>query len=162
MNRKEKSVILPSILLGLVIAACSRSPSALVAPVPPEILAAPNEIVVGSTTLRLTTYLWRDFQPSTSPDTRLLAQLRIQTGAGSVIPPGLEVEKAWLVLDNESWLSTPRQEGPPSSASSLEYMSRAGPEWPIGALVKAVIQVRDASNNSYLLSAAPQAIARVE
>jgi hypothetical protein len=162
MNRKETSAIVPLVFLTLLFTGCGRNPSAPIVQVPPEIANAPNEIVVGGTTLRLETYLWRDFQPSTSPDTRLLAQLRIQAGTGNLIPPGLAVEKAWLILDHEAWVSTPRQEGPPSSESNLEYMSRGGPSWSVGALITAVVQVRDASNNSYLLRAAPQAIGRVE
>ena len=162
MDRKEMSAIVRFIFLTLLVTGCGRNPSAPIVQVPPEIVNAPNEIVVGGTTLRLETYLWRDFQPSTSPDTRLLAQLRIQAGAGNLIPSGLAVEKAWLVLNDEAWVSTPRQEGPPSSESNLEYMSRGGPSWSIGALITAVVQVRDASNNSYLLRAAPQAIGRVD
>jgi len=162
LNRKETLAIVPLIFLTLIATGCGRNPSAPIVQAPPEIIIAPNEIVVGGTTLRLQTYLWRDFQPGSSPDTRLLAQLRIQAGAGNLIPPGLTIEKAWLVLDDEAWVSTPRQEAPPSSASSLEYMSRGGPEWSVGALVTAVVQVRDASNNSYLLRAATQAIGRVE
>ncbi|HMJ18314.1 MAG TPA: hypothetical protein VK478_07980 [Gemmatimonadaceae bacterium] len=162
MNRKETSAIVPLLFLTLLVTGCGRNPSAPIVQAPPEIIVAPNEIVVGGTTLRLQTYLWRNFQPGSSPDTRLLAQLRIQAGTGNPIPPGLVVEKAWLVLDDEAWVSTPQQEAPPSSASNMEYMSRGGPEWAVGALITATVQVRDASNNSYLLRAAPQAIGRVE
>lgn len=146
----------------MLVTGCGRNPAAPIVQVPPEIVSAPNEIVVGGTTLRLETYLWRNFQAGTSLDTRLLAQLRISAGTGGLIPAGLTVEKAWLLLDDEAWVSTPRQEGLPSSERSLEYMARGGPSWSVGALVSAVVQVRDASNNSYLLRAAPQAIERVE
>jgi hypothetical protein len=162
MNRKERSPIVSLLFVALVIAGCGRNPSAPIVQVPPEVVNAPTEIVVGGNTLRLETYLWRNFQPGTSMDTRLLAQLRLRAGAGSLIPSGLAVEKAWLFLDDEAWLSTPRQESPPSSESSVEYMSRGGPSWSVGALISAVVQVRDASNNSHLLRAAPQAINRVE
>jgi hypothetical protein len=162
MNRREASAIVPFIFFILLITSCARNPSAPIVQAPPEIVNAPSEIVVGGTMLRLQPYLWRNFQPSSSPDTRLLAQLRIQAGTGNLIPPGLVVEKAWLILDDEAWVSTPRQEGPPSSETDLEYMSRGGPFWSVGALVTAVVQVRDASNNSYLLRAAPQTIARAD
>lgn len=162
MNTRATSAFVPLVFLTLLVAGCSRNPSAPIVEVPPEIVNAPHEIVVGGTALQLGTYLWRDFQPSTSPDTRLLAQLRIQAGTGNPIPPGLSVEKAWLILDDKAWVSTPRQEGPPSSESNLEYMSRGGPAWSVGALVTAVVQVRDASNNVYFLRAAPQPIGRVE
>jgi hypothetical protein len=89
VNRKETSAIVPLIFLTLLVAGCGRNPSAPILQVPPEIVNAPNEIMVGATALRLQTYLWRDFQPSTSPDTRLLAQLRIQAGTGNLILRGL-------------------------------------------------------------------------
>ena len=162
MNISPWSRIFPSLLLGLAAVACSRNPSAPVVPVPSEILAAPTEIVVGSSALRLTTYFWRDFQPGSSTDTRLLAQLQIRAAAGEALPSALVVEKAWLILADQAWLSTPRQEGPPSGAGSVAYMLRGGPEWPVGALVTAVIQLRDAGNNSYFLRASPQAIQRTD
>jgi hypothetical protein len=162
MNREKTSAIIPLIFLTLLATGCDRNPSAPIVQVPPEIVVAPNEILVGGTALRLEPFLWRDFQPSTSPDTRLLAQLRIQAGTGNLIPPGLTVEKAWLVLGDEAWVSTPQQEAPPSSESSVEYMSRGGPSWSVGAQVTAVVQVRDATDKAYLLRAAPQAIERVE
>jgi hypothetical protein len=169
MNRRETSAIVPLMFLALLVTGCGENPSAPIIEGPPEIVKAPseivnapNDIVVGGTTLRLESYLWRDFQPGTSPDTRLLAQLRIRAEAGSVIPSGVVIEKAWLIMNDEAWVSTPRQEGPPSSESSVEYMSRSGPLWSVGAQVTAVVQVRDAANNSYLLRAAPKEIKRVE
>ena len=160
--KRESSGIISLVVVALMAVACNRNPSAAVIPVPPEILSAPNEIVVGTTELRLTTSLWRNFQPSPSPDTRLFAQLRIESPAGGVVPSGLQIDKAWLVLGDEAWISIPRPEAPPSTPNSVEYMSRGGPEWPIGGLVTAVIQLRDANNNVSLLRAAPQAVGRVD
>lgn len=159
------SAIAPLMFLALGISGCARDPSASVAPVypvPPEILAAPSQIAIGSTTLRLATYLWRDFMPGPTATQPLLARLRLQADGGSAIPPGTQIDKAWLVLDNEAWISVPQQEIPPQDASMLDVMSRGGPEWPVGAMVSVVVQIHDAANNSYLLRAEPQAIVRVE
>ncbi|MGH7652104.1 MAG: hypothetical protein ACREMS_09700 [Gemmatimonadaceae bacterium] len=159
--KKQNSGIISLVVVALVTVACNRNPSAPVIPVPPEIPSAPTEIVVGTTALRLTTSLWRNFQPSSSPDTRLFAQLRVESPAGGLVPSGLKIEKAWLILGDEAWISIP-QVGPASTPNSVEYMSRGGPEWPIGGLVTAVIQLRDANNNVSLLRAAPQAVGRVD
>jgi hypothetical protein len=148
------------VFLGLL-AGCSAALTAPIGPVPPEIVDAPNEIVVGDATLRLNVDPWRDFQPSSSPDTRLMTQFQIAVSTGTV-PSGLRAEKAWLVRGNEAWITIPRQEAPPSSASSVEYMSRGGPAWPVGTLVTGVLQLRDAANNSYLLRSSAQAIGRTE
>src|SRR4051812_26206797 len=105
------------VFVGLL-AACSGTPTAPIGPIPPEIVDAPSEIVVGNATLRLTVYPWRNFQPSTSPDTRLMTQFQITVSTGS-LPPGLRADKAWLVRENEAWITFPRQEAPSSSASSV-------------------------------------------
>ena len=148
------------VFVGLL-AGCSAAPTAPIGQVPPEIVDAPNEIVVGNATLRLNVYPWRDFQPSTSPDTRLMTQFQIAVATGN-LPSGLRAEKAWLVRENEAWITIPRQEAPPSSATRVEYMSRGGPTWPVGTLVIGVLQLRDAANNSYLLRSSAQAIARTD
>jgi hypothetical protein len=148
------------VFLGLL-AGCSGAPTAPIGQVPPEIVDAPNEIVVGNATLRLNVYPWRDFQPGTTPDTRLMTQFQIAVGTGN-LPLGLRAEKAWLVRENEAWITIPRQEAPPSSASRVEYMSRGGPTWPVGTLVTGVLQLRDAANNSYLLRSSAQAIGRTD
>lgn len=138
--------------------ACSTDPTAPVVPVPPDLLSAPSQIDVGSVTLHLETYLWRNFQPSTESGTPLLALLRIKAAPGASLPPGLKVERAWLVLNDSAWESTPREEGPSGDPSSLELMSRNGPEWPVGSTITTVIRVRDASA-VYLLRSMPQQIA---
>jgi hypothetical protein len=155
------SPLLVCLLSVTVLVGCSAVPSAPIAQVPPEVVTAPNEIVVGNATLRLDIYPYRNFQPGISPDTRLIVGFQIGAGAGS-IPTGLRAEKAWIVRENEGWISTPRQEQPPFNASQVEYVSRAGPEWPVGAVVTGVLQLRDASNHSYLLRSTPRAIGRAD
>ena len=149
------------LVLATLLAGCSQVPSAPIAQVPPEVITAPNEIVVGNATLRLDIYPYRNFQPSISPDTRLIVGFQLAAGNGS-IPSGLRAEKGWLVRENEGWISTPRQEQPPVKDSQIEYVSRAGPEWPVGALVTGVLQLRDASNHSYLLRSTARAIGRAD
>ena len=144
-----------------VLAGCSAAPTAPIGQVPPEVVSAPKETVVGNATLRLSVFPWRDFQPSSSPDTRLMTQFQIAIVTGS-LPPGVRAEKAWLVRENEAWVSVPHQEAPPSSASKIEYMSRGGPTWPVGTLVTGVLQLRDSANNSYLLRSSAQAIGRAD
>jgi hypothetical protein len=148
------------VLIGLL-AGCSAGATAPIGNVPPEIVAAPNEVVVGNATLTLAVYPWRDFMPSSSPDTRLMAQFQIAVVAGT-LPSGIRIEKAWLVRDNEAWTTIPRQESSPSSASRVEYMSRGGPTWTVGSVVTGIVQLRDAAHNSYLLRSSPHAIVRAD
>jgi hypothetical protein len=147
--------------LFCLLTGCSAAPLAPIGPVSPEIVNAPNEIVVGNATVHLTIFPWRDFQPSTSPDSRMMTLFQISAPTGS-LPAGLRAEKAWVVRENEAWISVPRQETPAPSASRTDYMSRSGPTWPVGTVVTGVVQLRDAVNNSYLLRSSAQAIARTD
>jgi hypothetical protein len=154
------TAIIARLVLPGVIAGCSGAPSAPIGRVAPEILNAPNEIVVGDATVRLSIIPWRNFQPSSSPDTRLITIFQITVASGA-LPSGLRVEKSWLVRENEAWVSVPRQEQPPTGASA-EYIARAGPVWPVGTVVTGIVQLRDAASNSYLLRSAALAIQRAD
>src|SRR6476620_11267881 len=101
MSMTASPLITRLIFLSLL-AGCSAVSTAPIGQVPPEIVGAPNEIVLGNTTLRLSVYPWRDFQPSSAPDTRLITQFQITIDSGTV-PSGLRAEKAWLVRENEAW-----------------------------------------------------------
>lgn len=149
-------------MLSAFLGACSAGPSAPIQPTPPELANAPTEIVIANSTLRLTSFLYRNFQPGPAMDTRIIAPLRIESGPGQVVPAGVRVQTAWIILGDEAWISTPRQERPPPSPDTVEYVSRGGPEWPIGALLTAVVEIRDANNVSYLLRGHPQRLVRVE
>ena len=127
MYSREKSVIAAVVVLASLAGGCVGNSSAPIVQVPPDILSAPTEIAVGTTTLRLGTYLWRNFQPSTEPDTRLLALFRIQSANGNAVPAELQIERAWIVLNDAAWVSIPRQEMPAYTPSMVEYMSRGGP-----------------------------------
>ena len=158
---KTTANILVSTWLVSLSLGCSSAPSAPVGKVSPELLNAPAEIVVQNATLRLEIYPYRNFQPGTSVDTRLIAGFTIVVGAGS-FPIGLRAERAWLVRNAEAWNSTPTAQPEISTPDQMKYVSRKGPEWPVGDLVIGVLQLRDARNNSYLLRSASQTIGRAD
>ena len=158
---RTAATLIATFVVTVLTAACSSVPSAPVGRVPPEILNSPSQIVIGNATLRLDIYPYRDFQPGISVDTRLIAGFRLMISAGT-FPVGLRAEKAWLVRDDEAWTSVPSHLPEISTPTQIEYVSRKGPEWPVGDLVVGVLLLRDLGNNSYFLRSAPQAVGRTD
>src|SRR5689334_4679884 len=144
-------------LLVATLAACNSAPLAPIQRVSPDLLNAPNQLVVDNATLRLDIYPYRDFQPGTVVDTRMIAGFRLLVRAGT-FPAGLRAEKAWLVRGDEAWVSVPSNQPQISTPTQIDYVSRKGPQWPVGDLVVGVVQLRDVRNNSYLLRSASQPI----
>ena len=152
--------LLTTFLVG-VLAACNSAPFAPIERVSPDLLNSPNQLVVENATLQLDIYPYRDFQPGTAVDTRLITGFRLIVSAGT-FPVGLRAEKAWLVRGDEAWVSVPDHQPQISTPTQIEYVSREGPQWPVGDFVVGVVQLRDLSNNSYLLRSAAQPIGRTD
>ena len=148
-------------VLVATLATCSSAPLAPIQSVSPDLLNSPNQLVVDNATLRLDIYPYRDFQPGTEVDTRMIAGFRLVVSGGP-FPAGLRAEKAWLVRGDEAWVSVPNPQPQTSTPNQVEYVSRKGPQWPVGDLVVGVVQLRDARNNSYLLRSASQPIGRTD
>lgn len=144
-----------------MLAACNSAPSSPIEPVSPDLLNSPNQVVVDNASLRLEIYPYRNFQPGTSVDTRMIAGFRLMVDAGA-FPAGLRAEKAWLVRGGEAWITVPTHQPETSTPTQIEYVSRSGPQWPVGDTVVGVVQLRDLLNHSYLLRSAPQPIGRAD
>ena len=138
------------------------APPALI-PVSPQLRSAPVQLVFGATTVRLDTYLWRDFQPVTPPDGKpLIASLRVMSMDGTAIPPTVHADSAWIINGDLAWATAVVQEQPGSDASSFEVVARQGPQWGPGIAVDVVVQLRDASGQAFLLLASGQLIHRTD
>ena len=157
---RNANLLITTFLVGLL-AAGNSAPFAPIERVSPDLLNSPNQLVLENATLRLDTYPYRDFQPGVEVDTRLIAGFRLTVSAGT-FPVGLRAEKASLIRGDVAWVSVPDHQPQISTPTQVEYVSRKGPEWPVGDLVVGVVQLRDLRNNSYLLRGAPQAIGRTD
>jgi hypothetical protein len=152
----------PSSLAVVVAVACSTEP--LLAPPSPELRDAPEEVTVDGLSVRLETYLWRDFQPVAPPDGQpLIAVLRVMTTDGTPVPPTLHADQAWVIADGVSWAASVREEqGRVAGSPSFEVVARDGPKWGPGIAVDVVIRLRASSGAPVLLSARGQSIHRTE
>ncbi|HZC68726.1 MAG TPA: hypothetical protein VE201_08925 [Nitrospirales bacterium] len=151
------------VVCAWLLAGCKEGTAPVIAPVPSEILSAPEEIVVRGVTVRLDTYLWRDFQPVSPPDGKpLIAVLRLKSTDGKAIPSGLRVGSVWVVNGDSAWMAEARQEHPPADSAEIEFVAREGPKWGPGITVDVVIRVRDATGDPRLLRATAQPIYRTD
>jgi hypothetical protein len=125
---------------------------------------APTSVVLAGTTLTLSTYLWRDFQPISPPDGQALSGvLRVSTADGSAVPSSITADKVWIILESQVWTGTPSETGNRGGTASVyELVVRNGPKWGPGVAVDVVIRLQDGSGCTVLLRAANQPIMRTD
>jgi hypothetical protein len=149
---------------------CGGGGPAPVSPTPSSATAnqlrtAPEAVTLpGGQVLRLSPYLWRDFQPVSPVDGKpLVAVFRVSTEDMTPLPMGTRVDAAWVVFGDEVWNAQPVEEHPRESGSpSLEVIGRNGPKWGPNVSVDVIVQVRDDRNAAYRLQARRQPIARTD
>jgi hypothetical protein len=118
-----------------------------------------DAIIVSGSRLRLNVFLGRDFMPSTQPDTRLMAFIRLVPDSGTV-PDGLSVENATFLQGSDKWNVVPKKEA--RWPRYFEVVARGGPKWPVGSPVDVIVQVKDVSGKSYLMHLSNVTITREE
>jgi hypothetical protein len=126
---------------------------------------APEQVTLrNGQSLRLTAFLWRDFQPISPPDGKpLIAVFRVGTTDQTPLTGGTRVDGAWVVLGDEVWDARPAEEHPRDPGShTLEVVGRNGPKWGPGVSVDVIVQVRDQQNATYRLQVRQQPIHRTD
>jgi hypothetical protein len=142
-----------------------------VTPLPPEIsvvelLAVPDSIVVAGRTLKLSTYLWRDFMPMSPPAGRpLQGAFYVSASDTARLPADLSADAVWLVYGNEiwrDWLDTPTVPPGDVKPSQIYCTVGHGPYWGPQVAVDAIVRVTSGSSGSHLLRAPNQTIHRTD
>jgi hypothetical protein len=161
------------ILLSAVLSLAGCSEEHLLNPAPPMLLspevlaavrAAPDSVTAHGATLRLSTYLWRDFMPIAPPDGEpLRAVFLVTTADSSAFPPLLFADAAWVLNGRSIWATrvsetTPRLPGDPT----LRVFAEGGPKWGPGIEVDVVVRLRDAADRAWYLRAREQMIHRTD
>ena len=129
-----------------------------------ELLDAPESISVGDQTLRLRTYMWRDFMPISPPDGKpLIAIFWIYSADSTALPDGLTAETGWVINGDRVWdASFEIQEGVQPKPYELERVARNGPKWGPDIEVETVVRLREADGSTHLLRASKQSIGRTD
>jgi hypothetical protein len=151
--------------LGLVLAVllmtngCGSTPSAP-SDQPPDLRAAPTNVVLSGKRLQLGVSLWRDFMPIAPPDGRPLAGvLQVQTDDRSRVPADVRADAVWIVNGADLWSTVPREDRPSGDGRpDYEVIVRDGPKWGPNVGVDVVVRLVDAGGRTALLSARNQII----
>lgn len=121
--------------------------------------SAPSSVKVGATTLVLSADLWRDFMPPVPAEGRPLTAVISVASSDSSVPPGVDLEAAWVVNGAEVW--QPVLEFDPlvdPYPNTILKFGRNGPKWDPGTVVDVIVRVRDSSNRSYLIRSAGEVV----
>ena len=133
---------------------------------PQQLKSAEDTLLIENTKLALDMYLWRDFMPQSPPDGKpLRAAINVIPLGNPFIPDGLEVDKFWILKDEEVWsgpLKSVREDLPAQNRVKLEKMAQGGPKWGPDISVTVVVQIVDGKGNRYLLKASDQKIHRTD
>jgi len=162
----HRSLVLTALVWTLASACVSDglvAPPRLV-PITSDLRNAPQQTTLGGVTLRLETYLWRDFQPITPPDGEpLIAVLRVKSVDGTSVPAALQADSAWIINGDLAWATAVGEErSRGADASFFEVVARDGPKWGPGIEVAVVVRLRDGAGHRVLLQARGQVINRTD
>ena len=159
-----------AVTLTVMLLSCSDS-GVPVSPVPPdisidELLAVPDTVMVQSTTLTLSTAIWRDFMPFSPPDGKpLIATAYVDAIDTVTFPSSIRADAIWIVYAGEVWKSFFTSEIPPPNPltpNRLERIARNGPKWGPDVYVDVVVRILDSQGNAHLVRAAHQWIGRTD
>jgi hypothetical protein len=131
-----------------------------------ELLAAKDTVSIGQTQLKLESYLWRDFMPTSPPDGKpMRAAVTLVPVNAEKIPAEVDLVKLWVISDQTVWSTELQQVGSPDTTKSqpkIEKTASDGPKWGPGITVTVLAQIKDPQGNYHLIKADNQMIHRTE
>jgi len=129
-----------------------------------ELRRAPLSITVDGVDVVLTSYLWRDFQPTSPPDGKGLAvSVHVGITDGSPIPSTITADAVWVVYGGQVWAASLEEVSLASPMPSYyEAVARDGPKWGPAVAVDVIARVHDSKGATWLLRAASQTINRTD
>jgi hypothetical protein len=109
---------------------------------------AVNTLTIGSNTLVLEAYLWRDFMPGNTQNG--LISINWLIDAKSVkIPNDINMVKQYVIYKDLVWIADYENETPTPDLPEYkkEKISRNGPEWETDIYVNVIAQIHDYRTN---------------
>ena len=114
-----------------------------------QLRGAPTDITIAGVRLELEAALYRDFMPSSHPDSRLGASVWVQATRWP-LPRELTIETVWVILSDSVWTTSVQEE---NRRSAVDVTVREGPEWPVGAVTDVVVHLVAADGEDFFLAA---------
>jgi hypothetical protein len=122
--------------------------------------AVPSDVPMGGATVRISTFLWRDFMPMCPPGGRpLIAAVTVTADPPSPVPPSIQAVRLVLVYGSTLWITRVVEEhASMRNDSGFRVIAREGPKWGPDVLVDAILEIRGGDGRSYLVRAGEQLI----
>lgn len=117
----------------------------------PKLLEAPEALTIGNQTIKLDSYLWRDFMPGPTPGgSELIAALEFYVTDSTDFPGQLEPIKLFVILNNQQWETLLVEKQDSGDKYSIIRIARDGPKWGPKINVTVVVSLND-GDQTYLL-----------
>ncbi len=129
-----------------------------------DLLDAKESITIGSSKLRLTAEIWRDFMPMALADDSAAARAALAATRGMMIgvkvideggkslPKSLHAEVVYVVQGDRIWQSSAiEQRRNESNPSVLDLEIRKGPQWEPRSFVDIFVRIKDGNGAPFLL-----------
>lgn len=153
MNKFRQKVLqgfLLPIILTLSVVSCDL--------LSPEANHIPEILTISDYTLRLETFLYRDFMPGDVSDS-LIAVITVVEVDSLLLPDSLDVIGLSVIKGKEIWHSGFTDEVfIPRPSSMIRKIARGGPRWQTGIFVDVVVDIRFGKEKSFRLKARKQKI----
>jgi hypothetical protein len=165
MEIRMKMLVL--LLMLLVVVGCEDNGVSIPQDIPvAQLQASPDTIIVEGRLLCLSTYMWRDFQPISSPDGKpLIAIIYVTATDTARLPSSISADAVWIVHNDQVWKSWLSDESiPPSELkpNRIVKIAREGPKWGPHVYVDVIVRVVDGQGNRHWLRAPNQWIGRTD
>lgn len=112
--------------------------------------SAVETLTIGSNSLVLEAYLWRDFMPISPENGKPLISINRLVCTNSVkIPDNISMVKQYVFYGDEIWVADYENEPPAPSCpeNTMERISRNGPKWGPKIYVDVVSEIHDSKTN---------------
>jgi hypothetical protein len=125
---------------------------------------ARESIILGTSNLRLTANVWRDFMPAAlldesvpgedavAPVRGIIATVKIFDKSGKPLPKSLQPKMVYLVQGERIWQTSAIQESrDESTPSTLDLAIQQGPQWEPQTFVDVFVRIAEGKGVSHLL-----------
>ena len=117
-----------------------------------QLKSSPENVVINGNRYTLYTYLWRDFMPSSEPNTGLMCVVNIKRpDSGSILHNTTSLSKIYVVYNHQIWISDDFDTHL-FRDDNWEVVIRNGPKWDTNIVVDVICEFNHAGKSYRLIS----------
>lgn len=158
MNNVPMEKVIPLIITVVIgLTGCKKEKGLI-----DELRSSPEEVSIGTNTLVLNTYLYRDFMPGIDGavnGSEMICSNQLVDVNNAALPSGITLKKQYLIRGEEIWVGAYAEQV--ANADVIEGIVRNAPKWDTGTRIDVVCEF-EASGEIFRVIARSQLIHRVE